>query len=154
MKNDFFLYNSFAFWIYRLSHMLQEKFNQQLKEYDISWPQWMVLNVLSNGDAHTPAVIAEILGVDRSGVTRLLDRLERKGYVLREHDKLDRRTVNLNITAKGKQFMAVINELAYEHQSDFLKDLHSSERLAFKKEVQKILKSSGVDSSGLWQRID
>jgi DNA-binding MarR family transcriptional regulator len=39
----------------------------------------MLLNVLSGGDVNIPAVIVAQLDVDRSGVTRLLDRLEAKG---------------------------------------------------------------------------
>lgn len=154
MKQDFQLKNSFAFWIHRLNNLLQDQFNSALKEYELTWPQWMILNILSAGDVNTPAVIAAQLGVDRSGVTRLLDRLEDKGYVEREHDKLDRRSVKLHITAKGKQLMSEINSLAYQHQEKFLEDLHLSERRGFKKELQKMLRTCGVDSQQTWQRID
>jgi len=154
VKADFQLQNSFAFWIHRLNNLLQDQFNSSLKEYELSWPQWMILNILSGGDINTPAVIAAQLGVDRSGVTRLLDRLEAKGYVEREHDKLDRRSVKLHVTSKGKQLMSEINSLAYQHQEKFLEDLHLSERRGFKKELQKMLRSCGVDSKQAWQRID
>ncbi len=154
MIPDFQLQNSFAFWIHRLNNLLQEQFNLLLKDYEVTWPQWMLLNVLSGTEACTPAAIAEQLGVDRSGVTRLLDRLEAKGYVEREHDKLDRRSVKLHLTSKGKQLMSTINSLAYQHQEVFLKELHLSERRGFKKELQKILKTCGVDTQLLWQRTD
>ena len=154
MKPDFKLHNSFAFWIHRLNGLLQDQFNHQFKSYDITWPQWMLLNVLDGTDAETPAMIAEHLGVDRSGVTRLLDRLEAKAYVEREHDKLDRRSIKLHITQKGRQLMDEINTLAYQHQEKFLEDLHLSERRGFKKELQKMLRTSGVDTFSLWQRID
>jgi len=154
MNPDFLLNNSFAFWIHRLNHVLQEQFNQRLKQYDVSWPQWMVLNVLHTDSSITPAVIAVQLGIDRSGVTRLLDRLEKKDYLTREHDKLDRRSVNLLLTTKGRSLIDEMNAVAREHQNDFLKDLHSSERLAYKKAMQKILKTSGIDSGALWQRLD
>lgn len=154
MKQDFLLNNSFAFWIHRLNHVLQEQFNQRLKRYDVSWPQWMVLNVLHTDNSITPAVIATQLGIDRSGVTRLLDRLEKKDYLYREHDKLDRRSVNLRLTAKGESLIDEMNSVAKDHQNDFLKDLHSSERLAYKKAMQKILKTSGIESGVLWQRLD
>ncbi len=154
MKPDFKLHNSFAFWIYRLNHVLQDAFNEQLQEHDITWPQWMVLNVLDEGIAHTPAVIADHLGADRSGITRLLDRLELKEFVVREHDRLDRRSIKLTMTPKGKQVMAEINDKAHQHQQQFLSELHLSERRGFKKELQKMLKISGIDTTMLWQRID
>ncbi|MFT6969391.1 MAG: DNA-binding MarR family transcriptional regulator [Cellvibrionaceae bacterium] len=154
MKSDFKLHNSFAFWIYRLNNVLQDAFNQQLKDHDITWPQWMVLNVLDEGLANTPAVIADHLGADRSGITRLLDRLETKGFVIREHDKLDRRSIKLRMTSKGKGLMAQINNKAHQHQQQFLSELHLSERRGFKKELQKMLKVSGIDTAPIWQRID
>ena len=154
MKPEFQLQNSFAFWIHRLNSLLQEQFNSLLKEYEVTWPQWMLLNVLAGENANTPAAIADKLGTDRSGVTRLLDRLETKGYVVREHDKLDRRSIKLHVTEKGQQFIGKINALAYQHQEQFLQDLHLSERRGFKKELQKMLKTCGVDTQSLWQRID
>lgn len=154
MKPDFQLQNSFAFWIYRLNSLLQEQFNQQLEPYEVTWQQWMLLNVLNSKDIKTPAAIADELGVDRSGVTRMLDRLECKGYLIREHDKLDRRSVNLFMTEKGNSTMSKINNLAYQHQEKFLADLHLSERRGFKKELQKMLRIGGVDTTALWQRID
>jgi DNA-binding MarR family transcriptional regulator len=154
MKSDFHLHNSFAFWIHRINNLLQEQFNQQLQAYEITWSQWMLLNVLHSSEVDTPAAIAAQLGVDRSGITRLLDRLEAKHYVEREHDKLDRRSVKLHMTSKGTALMQEINTLAYAHQQQFLKELHLSERRGFKKELQKILRTSGVDTMSLWQRID
>ena len=154
MKSNFLLHNSFAFWAYRLNNLLQERFNEQLKSFDITWPQWMILNVLDNGEGHTPAFVANQMGVDRSGVTRLLDRLEAKEYVVREHDRLDRRSVKLALSEKGKQAIGDINQQANQHQEAFLAELHISERRALKKELQKILKTCGVDTTTLWQRID
>jgi len=122
MPKDLHLHNSFAFWINRLSNILQDSFNQQLKSYDITWPQWLILNILHNQMASTPALLAENMGVDRSGVTRLLDRLEAKGYVEREHDKLDRRSVKIHLTQKGQNIMADINQAAYDHQQAFLEE--------------------------------
>lgn len=154
MKSEFKLQNSYAFWIHRLSNVLQEQFNKRLKEYQVTWPQWMVLNVLTANNVNTPAVVAEQLGVDRSGITRLLDRLEEKGYIERTHDKLDRRSVLLALTTKGSRLILEMNAEAHKHQENFLSDLHLSERRGFKKELQKMLKSNGIDSQSEWLRTD
>lgn len=156
MKPDFKLHNSFAFWLQRLNSLLQEQFNQQLKAYDVSWSQWMLLNILEGSEANmlTPAILADAMGIDRSGVTSLLDRLESKAMVQREHDKLDRRSGNVGLTEKALSAMANINSLAYQHQEAFLSELHLSERRGLKKELQKILKTSGADTATSWQRLD
>lgn len=154
MSNDFHLHNSFAFWLSRINHLLQEDFNQRLSNYEITWSQWLVLNTLHHKMAKTPAQIAEQVDVDRSAVTRLLDRLETKGYVVREHDKLDRRSIRIQLSSAGKSVVEEMNAQAYEHQQSFMKQLHLSERRALKGELQKILRTMGVNVSAQWQRIE
>ena len=152
MEKDFHLHNSFAFWIHRLSGLMQDRFNQQLREYEVTWPQWMVLNVLYHKMGQTPAKVAECIGIDRSAITRLVDRLESKGLVEREHDKSDRRSIRVHITSSGKQMMVRINDRAYQHQAHFLKDLHTSEQRALRSELQKMLRAGGIDTIGAWKR--
>ncbi len=151
-QQEFMLHNSYTFWISRLASLMQEQFNQQLKELDVTWPQWMVLNVLNQSLADTPAAIAENIGIDRSAVTRLLDRLEKKALVMREHDKLDRRSVNVFITDTGKNAMSRLNKLAREHQEHFLSSLHATEYRGLKGNLQKMLRLGGVDSLPLWKQ--
>lgn len=152
-RPDFLLHNSFTYWISRLSSLMQEQFNQQLKEEEVTWPQWMVLNVLQQGLAKTPAGIAENIGIDRSAITRLLDRLEKKSLINREHDKLDRRSVNVHITDNGSELMSKLNQAAKAHQEHFLSSLHATEYRSFKGNLQKMLRLGGVDSLPLWKQV-
>lgn len=150
---DFVIHNSYTFWISRLANMMQEQFNQNLKSADVTWPQWMVLNVLFQQLADTPASIADNIGVDRSAVTRLLDRLEKKALVQREHDKLDRRSVKIKITDTGADLMEELNGKARDHQDYFLSGLHNTEHRAFKGNIQKLLRLGGIDSSRYWKQL-
>jgi DNA-binding MarR family transcriptional regulator len=150
-NTEFLLHNSYTFWISRLAALMQEEFNRRLQSEDVTWPQWMVLNVLSQQIATTPAAIADNIGVDRSAVTRLLDRLEKKDLIVREHDKLDRRSVNIHLTDHGRHLMGRLNELAREHQEHFLASLHATEHRSFKGNIQKLLRLAGVDSIRLWK---
>ncbi|MGQ9425369.1 MarR family winged helix-turn-helix transcriptional regulator [Gilvimarinus sp. F26214L] len=150
-NGDFLIHNSYTFWISRLASLMQEEFNHRLAGEGVTWPQWMVLNVLHHQLAGTPAMIADTVGVDRSAVTRLLDRLEKKELLLREHDKLDRRSVKVRMTASGQALVARLNHLAHEHQEHFLNSMHKTEHRGFKGNVQKLLKLAGVDSIRLWK---
>lgn len=152
-SEEFYIHNSFTFWISRLASLMQEQFNHQLKTLDVTWPQWMVLNVLNQALADTPAAIAQNIGVDRSAVTRLLDRLENKSLVRRHHDKLDRRSVKIEITEQGAQLMDELNQLARSHQDFFMSGLPNTEYRSFKGNIQKMLKLGGVDSANLWKQL-
>jgi len=150
---DFQLHNSFTFWISRLASVMQEQFNKALDELDVTWPQWMVMNVLAHNLAETPAQIADNLGVDRSAVTRLVDRLEKKGLVSRVHDGLDRRSIKVKLTQAGAAMVQELDSSAGEHQRKFLSQLPSTEYRAFKGNLQKMLRAGGVETSATWMHV-
>jgi len=132
---------------------MQEQFNKELDELDVTWPQWMVMNVLAHNLAETPAQIADNLGVDRSAVTRLVDRLEKKGLVSRVHDGLDRRSIKVKLTQAGAAMVQELDSSAGEHQRKFLSQLPSTEYRAFKGNLQKMLRAGGVETSATWMHV-
>jgi len=77
---------------------------------DVTLPQYRTLVVLSDGGARRLADLAGALNVSPSTATRMCDRLVRKGLISRTRDDLDRREVNLEVTAAGRAtVMDVIN---------------------------------------------
>lgn len=153
VTKGFQLHNSFTFWISRLAGAMREAFNRELAEHQVSWPQWMILNVLFNELAETPAQIADNIAVDRSAVTRLLDRLAEKQLLERVHDGLDRRSVKVHMTPAGKVVVEELNRAAEAHQNRFLNQLHPTELRAFKGNIQKMLRASDIDSLSLWRHV-
>lgn len=153
-KAGFQVHNSLVYWVNRLAGAMRESFNLALKEVDVSWPQWLALNTLYHGQVETPAQIADFVGVDRSAVTRLLDRLADKGLVVREHDHGDRRSVKVRLTQSGRLKMRRIDELAKAHQASFLSHLPPTEVRAFKGNLQKLLRAGGLESNTLWRNLD
>ncbi|WP_052481097.1 MarR family winged helix-turn-helix transcriptional regulator [Gilvimarinus agarilyticus] len=154
MPQDFELHGSYTYWISRLASVMRESFNASLKEAEISWPQWMTLNCLHHQRAQTPAALAECLGVDRSAITRLLDRLADKQLVVRDHDDGDRRSVRVSLTEAGSAKMSAIDDAAREHQNAFLSHLPATEVRAFKGNLQKLLRAGGVETTALWRNLE
>jgi DNA-binding MarR family transcriptional regulator len=67
-------------------------------------PHYMILCILM----HESLPISEIgkrLHRSRPNMTAIIDRLIGEGKVVREHDKNDRRVVNIVITHKGRQYL-------------------------------------------------
>jgi len=76
----------------------------------VTLPQYRTLVVLSESGPRRLADLADALGVSPSTATRMCDRLVRKGLITRTRDDLDRREVNLVVTADGRStVMNVIN---------------------------------------------
>ena len=73
--------------------------------YGMSMGEAPVLELLAKTEADaSPSELAKQLGYTRSRMTRILDSLEAKGYVGREHDPQDRRRVIVHATEQGRQF--------------------------------------------------
>ncbi len=76
----------------------------------VTLPQFRTLVALTDRGPRRLADLADALGVSPSTATRMCDRLVRKGLITRTRDELDRREVNLVVTAAGRTtVMDVIN---------------------------------------------
>lgn len=88
-----------------------------LQAWQITWPQAMSLLVLEGqSDAISATRLVGQLGLGRTAMTSVVDRLERNGWVERRPSSLDRRTADLVITDGGRtlveQIRPVLTELA------------------------------------------
>lgn len=89
----------------------------------LSPQQARVILELAHRDGVTAAELAADLGLDRSYLSRLLDRLESKGLVLRARDKGDGRRQPLALNAAGKRAFRVLDENSRERVRDLLAPL-------------------------------
>lgn len=78
----------------------------------------------------SPVAVAELLGVSPSGMTGKLDRLERDQLLERVRDQVDRRSVKLAITAKGKELVSLGFQAAMGVYTALLSDSEAISQLA------------------------
>lgn len=62
---------------------------------------WLVLSAIAVGPPQTQLALAHTLGLDKTTLTSLLDRLETRGYVTRSLDSHDRRARIPSLTSSG-----------------------------------------------------
>lgn len=88
--------------------------------YGMSMGEDPVLEYISRHEGGmTPSELAKTLGYTRPRMTRILDSLEEKGYVVREPDTQDRRRVFVTCTEEGRRH-------ANDHSSDGVASLAST----------------------------
>lgn len=75
---------------------------------EVTLPQYRALVVLASRGPQRVAELAEALAVAPPTVTRLCDRLVRKGLVRRRAGRTDRRQVHVTITDAGQQLVAEV----------------------------------------------
>jgi len=85
------------------NNWIHEKQMQLFKPYGLTEPQFNTLRIL-RGQYPKPCTINLIIErmLDRmSNASRIVDKLEKKGLVVRNQCKIDRRAVDVTITEKG-----------------------------------------------------
>ena len=75
---------------------------RELKPLDISAAQFVVFNSIALGKGRTIGEFCRLLGYDSGAMTRLLDRIERKGLIRRVTNPEDRRSYLIELTAESK----------------------------------------------------
>ncbi|MBE0623858.1 MAG: MarR family transcriptional regulator [Burkholderiales bacterium] len=111
----------------RARRTIIDAIDQELAPLDISHAQWIVVMLLGDGAASTAAELCKILIYDPGAMTRLLDRLEKKGVLRRVRDSDDRRAVRLELTAEGNKLYPRILEALVQVFNRLLRGFRKSE---------------------------
>jgi DNA-binding MarR family transcriptional regulator len=92
----------------RTAEALRWKESEFLKQYEVTPQQYNVLRILRGESGLSCREISERMVTRDPDMTKLLDRLESRGLVMRERDKSDRRIVVASITEEGRRLLAEI----------------------------------------------
>ncbi|MCV3768854.1 MarR family winged helix-turn-helix transcriptional regulator [Rhizobium sp. TRM95796] len=87
--------------IYTAGIAIQRAYKPLLDELGLTYPQYLVLNVLWAQDEQTVVSIADQLALDSSTLTPLLKRLEIAGLVRRTRNLSNERQVLITLTDQG-----------------------------------------------------
>ena len=87
--------------IYSAAIAIQRLYKPLLEELELTYPQYLVLNVLWREDGQTVGGIAEQLALESSTLTPLVKRLETAGLVRRTRNPDNERQVIVTLTNQG-----------------------------------------------------
>ncbi len=88
--------------ITRTKTALWERADEIFAPLDMTLSQWVIIANLVDAPMITPAEICKAISYDAGAMTRLLDRLEKKGFIRRVRHVSDRRSVTLELTRAGR----------------------------------------------------
>ena len=115
----------------RVASDVFEGMSAHLARHDISQGRFMVLMLLDRaktGEAILPSEIAEQLSVTRATVTGLLDGLEKCDLISRQMHPDDRRAFCIELTPKGRQFLADLLPGHYRRIAGLMAHLNHAEQ--------------------------
>ncbi len=95
-----------CFAIYSAGMAIQRAYKPLLDGLGLTYPQYLVLNVLWKEDGQTVGAIAEQLALESSTLTPLLKRLEVAGLLSRARNPENERQVVVSLTSEGRAMKA------------------------------------------------
>lgn len=122
----------------RVKMKLFDAMEKELAPYDISAAQYVILVGLANG-IDSASGLCKGASYDPGAMTRMLDRLERKGLVRRIRSPEDRRVVRLALTEEGKAVYPKLLASAAEVMNRGLEGFSKSEVEQLEGLLQRVL---------------
>lgn len=122
--------------------------DKRLQPLGMTSTQWGPLLHLSKSGACPVAELARHLQVDAGAVTRLLDRMEKKGLCRRTRSTVDRRVVQVEITPEGRTAIADVPAVLAEVLNAHLAGFTKPEWEALKGHLQRMLENGEALRSG------
>jgi DNA-binding MarR family transcriptional regulator len=126
MKTKIFsIDDSLGFLLYRVhiqgAAALKRAF--QASGSDLTPEQWSLMLRLSGHEGMNQSQLGETAYKDRHNTTRILNQLEKRGYIERRPDRDDRRAYNLFLTGAGRAVRKALAPVAVKHYERALKGL-------------------------------
>ncbi|KVG65746.1 MarR family winged helix-turn-helix transcriptional regulator [Burkholderia pseudomultivorans] len=117
------------------------------EELGITGTQASMLFMIAVGKCSTAAELAREYGIDASAVTRLLDRVEKRGLLSRVRSIEDRRVVRLELTDEGRALAERLPPI-FRSVLDQLLDGFTPEEVGFLKSMLRRILSNYCETAG------
>jgi DNA-binding MarR family transcriptional regulator len=95
-----------CFALYAASRATTQAYRRVLEEWDLTYPQYLVLVELWSRGPLTVSELGADLALDSGTLSPLLGRMERAGLITRDRDRPDARVVTVTLTARGQAMRA------------------------------------------------
>lgn len=120
-------------------HTVFQYLSQRLAPYDITPSQYGILNCLwIGGGTCLPRQIAEMLCLETSTVSGILDRMQKKDLIDRIINPENRREILVMITPKGEALKEPVLKIIDEVNEEVLKDFSPKETEFIRKSLRQI----------------
>jgi len=130
--------DSFGFIIVKTGRLIENRLRYNFEEENISITpqQWSVLTYLWNEDGISQQKIANVFSKDKTSMTRLLNNMEKNGFIIRKQGTKDKRNKNIFLTELSKELKEKSIKVAQETLAEII-DGVDSQKLKISKQILK-----------------
>jgi DNA-binding MarR family transcriptional regulator len=121
-----------------------------MQQAGLTGPQLLVLQALGRHTRMSAGDLAREVNLSQGTVTSILDRLEKRGLILRLRSESDRRKVHVSLTGEGEAQLATAPTLLQERfieRFQQLKDWEQSQILASLQHLAEMMDAQDLDAA-------
>ncbi len=128
MPDKFELGKFLPFRVTALAEGMSRSLSQRYREpYGISVPEWRILATLNRDNSLNAGELRKKTHMEKPRVSRALNKMEKRGLIIREPDICDSRVSNIRLSQKGEKLYKQIEPIAIEWEQALLSDLTDKE---------------------------
>lgn len=114
-----------------VARLIRTVFDRRVRDIGLTRAQWLVLTRLYRRPGASQTELADMLEIDRASAGRMIDRMQKNGWVERRADTGDRRVNRLHLTADARRAHRDMWAIAEATVDDALAPLSAAERDQF-----------------------
>ena len=122
--------------IHDVARLLRVLYDRQMASIGLTRSQWWLLTYLFFKDGINQSELAILMDMEKAPLSRLLDRMEKKGWVIRKNESKDRRTKNIYLSETIKPLISSMRDKAAEYRRESLSILTDKDRNKLKAILQ------------------
>lgn len=131
------LKDQLCFPFYIVSKEIIRKYKPLLDKIDLTYTQYITMMYLWERSETNVKDLGEKLFLDSGTLTPLLKKLEKKGYIIREHEENDARNLKISLTKTGKDLENAAIKV-HDNMCKYI-NISNEEYIVLKKVITKIL---------------
>jgi DNA-binding MarR family transcriptional regulator len=117
-----------GYWLRRVSNAVSGSFARALNEKQASVAEWVLLRELHKRGQTAPGELADSLGLTRGAVSKIVDKLDAKGWIQTDSKEGDSRFRLLSLTRAGRRRLPVLAEIADQNDERYFDCLSAREK--------------------------
>jgi DNA-binding MarR family transcriptional regulator len=111
-----------------VARLLSQRFDQRARRLGLTRAQWALIAALFRREGTSQAALAEHLDVTPISLGRLVERMERAGWVERRPEPSDKRAYRLYLTERAHRLRPQLRALSEGLQAEAMREVASAEQ--------------------------
>ena len=121
------------------AHLLRKLIDRRLQPLGLSRAQWSILAILFDHDGLSQSQISDELEIEKSTTGRLIDQVEKSGWIERRPIPGDRRLWGIHLTDQARRLIAEVEGVILSTRTEMLRGL-SAEQQQYLSEMLQMVK--------------